>query len=78
MTTLTELNDVDEVASLLARIEAGSRGATADRFRRLLERFDSEHRRVTDRRFGGDLQTEVVDLTQRRRGTKPADRRILA
>jgi hypothetical protein len=43
MSTLTEVADPDEVASLLSRIEAGSSGRDADRFRSMLKQYQREH-----------------------------------
>ena len=66
MTTLTEVKDHEEVASLLARIESGTRDSLGDRFQSLLERFNSEHDsrgRVT---WVGNDAIETVDLTKKR------------
>lgn len=72
MSTLCEIQSEDEVAAMLARIEAGSRGKDAAKFEKLLEDFNQEHRR---RAFGvrgdaGDMrkalaQAPVIDLTRR-------------
>lgn len=62
MTTLSEVSDPDEVAGLLARIESGSRGRTADKFRAMLEQFESEHEGAP----GFGEQREVIDLTRSR------------
>jgi flagellar biogenesis protein FliO len=75
MTTLTELVDENEVASMLARIEAGARDGLAPRFQSMLERFNAEHanaggRSKTER--GDDVRAalldsdgaEIVDLTR--------------
>ena len=66
MTTLTEVRDHEEVASLLARIESGTRDSLGERFQSLLERFNSEHDsrgRVT---WVGNDAIETVDLTKKR------------
>ena len=43
MTTLSELIDADEVAALLARMEAGSSGRSAEKFKQVLRGFESDH-----------------------------------
>jgi flagellar biogenesis protein FliO len=75
MTTLSEVTDQNEVASLLARMEAGSRMKESARFRAALNRFDAEHEAVAPvaetpvKRAGrsagaAGLETEVIDLTR--------------
>ncbi len=70
MTTLSELTDPDEVASLLARLEAGSRPRDSLRFQSTLKSFEREHERLGKRGAAhagvtseGD-GVEVVDLTK--------------
>jgi flagellar biogenesis protein FliO len=72
MAMLCEIEGEDEVAAMLARIEAGSRGRDAARFEKMLEDFNQEHRRraVTSRGDTPDMrraiaQAQVVDLTRR-------------
>src|SRR5436190_3001800 len=43
MNTICELTDPDEVAALLARLEAGSSGRSAEKFKQVLRGFESEH-----------------------------------
>lgn len=84
MTTLSEISDPDEVAALLARIEAGTRrgGSPTARFKEALRRFGADHERLAHPlglpadRAGG----EVIDLTrsQPRRFGLPSVRRRLA
>jgi flagellar biogenesis protein FliO len=75
MSTLSEVSDPDEVAALLARMEAGARQRDAGRFRTALETFDREHERLLAQESGaagaagaaataarGDI--EIVDLTR--------------
>lgn len=69
MTALTEMTDPDEVAALLARMEAGSSERNAAKFRAALEEFQAEHDRLLGRprrRHNplADVETEVVDLTR--------------
>lgn len=75
MTTLTELVDENEVAAMLARIEAGASDGLAPRFQSLLERFNAEHTAAdgpTKRVGGVDARAallesdaaEFVDLTR--------------
>ena len=77
MTTICEVQDRDEVAALLSRLEAGSRGSAAQRFKSLLQRFESEHeprsaaparpaRSTPARSFPLGGEPEVVDLTRAR------------
>lgn len=74
MHSLCQIENEDEVAALLARIEAGSRGRDAARFEKMLEDFNSEHRRRTyTQRGGADMQSAmaqapIIDLTRRRSG----------
>lgn len=80
MQALSEVTDPDEVARLLARLEAGSNERDAARFRSVLRHFEDEHdaveRRgrhpVADQLQAGPHTVEVVDLTKsgrRRRET---------
>lgn len=78
MTALTEMTDPDEVASMLARLEAGSSGRTAERFQKVLRSFESEHdggpEIHTMRNPARLMQTtgdnnEVIDLTRSRMRT---------
>lgn len=69
MTALTEMTAPDEVAALLARMEAGSSERNAAKFRAALEEFQAEHDRLLGRprrRHNplADVETEVVDLTR--------------
>lgn len=77
MQSLCEVSDPDEVASLLGRMEAGSSGASADRFREVLAQFHAEHdrlNRANDRPRRGSMASaallgeppQVVDLTRSR------------
>lgn len=88
MVTLSEAADPEEVASILARLEAGSRAPGASRFRAKLRDFDAEHDRVLaqeglkPRNGPGDAldRGEIVDLTRGsgRRLTLPGKRRLSA
>lgn len=60
MTTLTELCNEDDVALLMARIEAGSRERLSTRFQKALTRANRGHEGFRDR----FLSTETVDLTR--------------
>lgn len=75
MTALSEMTDPDEVASLLARLEAGSSGRSAERFQRVLQSFESEHDSVPEIHTvrnpprltrGASDGNEVIDLTRSR------------
>ncbi|MDY7107384.1 MAG: flagellar biosynthetic protein FliO [Planctomycetota bacterium] len=71
MHTLTEVTGEDEVASLLSRMEAGSRSRDAVRFRSALRTFQQEHEGHASSRFppgdeAGRDRPELVDLTRRR------------
>lgn len=81
MQALSEVTDPDEVARLLARLEAGSNERDAARFRSVLRHFEDEHdaveRRgrhpVADQLQAGPHTVEVVDLTKSgRRRREPA------
>jgi flagellar biogenesis protein FliO len=67
MTPLAEVNDPDEVASLLARVEAGSTGATAAKFRRMLDSFKREHDDADSRPQPSSpiVRGPVIDLTRK-------------
>ena len=67
MTTLTEIKDQEEVASLLARIESGTRDSLGERFQSLLERFNAEHDSPARITRVGDDTIETVDLTRKKR-----------
>ncbi len=75
MTPLSEVTDPDEVASLQARIEAGSRAAAVGRFQALLDRLGGQDTsRLTAQRRGGAGErhaNEIIDLTRRRRSIWP-------
>ncbi len=75
MTPLSEFADPDEVASLQARIEAGSRAASVGRFQALLDRLGGQDTsRLTAPQPGGTGGTqanEIIDLTRRRRSIWP-------
>lgn len=67
MTTLSEVTDRDEVAVLLAGMEAGSRSREAARFRSVLRSFEREHERAGSKSRpagGGSPDVEIVDLTR--------------
>jgi flagellar biogenesis protein FliO len=71
MKTLTEMSDPDEVAALLARMEAGSRGKSAHRFNDVLRGYESEHhqpeihvQRPRSLATAPSPATEIVDLTR--------------
>ena len=75
MATRCEIDSEDEVAAMLARIEAGSRGRDAARFEKMLEDFNQEHRRRahTSRGESADIrramaQAPIIDLTKRAGG----------
>lgn len=57
MTTLTELTDINDVASLLARIEASERGGLGATFQRALSRAGETYR-------SGRSDIETIDLTR--------------
>ena len=58
MTTLTELCDPDEVASVLAKIDASERDSFGGSFHRALTRAGDGHRRSRN-------GIETIDLTRR-------------
>lgn len=68
MSALTSITDADEVAHLLASMEAGARQKEAARFRSILKSYDHEHAGKTDH-FGqgpgrsGNDGDQVIDLT---------------
>jgi flagellar biogenesis protein FliO len=67
--TLSEMSDPNEVAALLARLEAGANEKSQQKFRATLEHFESEHEVVLAKqsRAGAALaatQTEIIDLTR--------------
>jgi flagellar biogenesis protein FliO len=69
MAALTEITDPDEVASLLASLEAGSRQREAMRFRSILKSFEREHasqemRSADVGRRSGKGGDEIIDLTR--------------
>lgn len=70
MTMITELTSPEDVAALLARVEAGSSGRDVLRFRSLLRQYQHEHEHPSERsaqsrrRTGIELQTENVSLDQ--------------
>jgi flagellar biogenesis protein FliO len=69
MTMLSEMSDPDEVAALLARMEAGSSGRDAERFKSALEQFGAEYQNsftqpLDTQTTVADTETEVVDLTR--------------
>ena len=75
MTTLSEIADPIEVASLLSRVESGSSGKQAMRFRGMLKRFEAEHESAHRQNNREDLfpalddgsGAKIVDLTRRQR-----------
>ena len=71
MNTLTQVTDAEEVAALLARMEAGARSREAVRFKAALRTFQDEHERLASSRFSsgdesGIERAELVDLTRGR------------
>ena len=67
MTPISEITDVDEVAGLLGRMEAGSNQRSAAKFRQTLDEFHAEHETAT--RFARPRslprgETQVIDLTR--------------
>jgi flagellar biogenesis protein FliO len=71
MSTLTEVTDGEEVAALLARMEAGARSREALRFKSALRTFQDEHDRLAPPHspapHGRDIErAEIVDLTRGR------------
>ena len=69
MAALTEMTDPDEVASLLASLEAGSRQREAMRFRSILNSFEREHasqevQSANVNRGNGKGGDEIIDLTR--------------
>jgi len=62
MTTLSEVTDQNEVAALIARVEAGTSGASSAKFRSMLRHFEQAHDGVPDMEPG-----DVIDLTRSRR-----------
>jgi flagellar biogenesis protein FliO len=73
MSTLTQVTDAEEVAALLARMEAGARSREAARFKAALRTFQDEHERLATHRFppgeeSGPERAEIVDLTRGRAG----------
>lgn len=75
MSTLSEIDGEDEVAAMLARIEAGSRGKEAERFEKMLAEFNHEYRRrsIPSRNEAPDLHramagAPVIDLTKKSSG----------
>jgi hypothetical protein len=71
MRTLCELSDADEVAGVLARLEAGSNQRGAERFRATLNEFMTEHDAKSPARWKGRTvlppgEAEIIDLTRRR------------
>jgi flagellar biogenesis protein FliO len=71
MLPLCEMNDPEEVASLLARLEAGATSKTAGKFRQTLKQFQSEHHSANVRESERLIPShgdgaEIVDLTRAR------------
>lgn len=69
MRALSEVTNQDEVAGLLARMEAGSRSREAERFRSVLRSIEREHEQgggaePSPYATGGGSGVEVVDLTR--------------
>jgi flagellar biogenesis protein FliO len=69
MRALSEVTNQDEVAALLARMEAGARARDAGRFRSVLRAFEREHEQGSGAEpspyaTGGGSGVEVVDLTR--------------
>ncbi len=67
--TLSEMTDPNEVAALLARLEAGANDKSQHKFRAALERFEDEHESASavQSRAGAAVaaaQTEIIDLTR--------------
>ena len=76
MTVVTEMQDPDEVAALLSRMEAGSDSRSAAKFRSTLEQFMNDSQASSKRSGRGDERrsalpqgdAEIIDLTRRNRG----------
>ena len=70
MTALTEMTEPDEVASLLARMEAGAGERSVAKFRTALNEFVADHHAIQDRGPRANalprLEAEVIDLTRNR------------
>jgi len=67
MATLSEMSDPQEVAALLARLEAGANERDAMRFRSTLRTFDAEYEKLGEQEAQRGARVQVVDLTRRRR-----------
>jgi len=87
MVTLSEVADAEEVAAMLARMEAGARAKDASRFRAKLRDFEAEHDRAITQGAPGPGsgprialdRGEIVDLTRGSgRRALPGRRRIPA
>ena len=75
MATISEVSDSDEVASLLTRIETGTREKTGSKFSSLLSGFEEEHSRqggieLPHHALTSPQDGELIDLTRRRRAGK--------
>ncbi len=75
MATISEVSDSDEVASLLTRIETGTREKTGSKFSSLLSGFEEEHSRqggieLPHHTLTSPQDGELIDLTRRRRAGK--------
>lgn len=76
MSALSEMSDPDEVAALLARLEAGSSGRHAAKFKSALQEFEADHQALLNespmndsQRSGrslAEVETEIVDLTRQK------------
>lgn len=69
MSTLSEIVDHDEVAALLAKVEAGSRGKKGKSFQLMLRGYESDHAQRESVRSGHAprFEAEVIDLTRKSR-----------
>lgn len=71
MTTISEVTEPEEVASLLGRMEAGSSGRDAAKFQATLNDFVQEHEAAGRRKAASaprtlpSMEAELVDLTRR-------------
>lgn len=69
MSTLSEIVDHDEVAALLAKIEAGSRKKKGKSFMLMLRGYESDHVQCESVRSGHAprFEADVIDLTRKSR-----------
>lgn len=65
MTTLSEIVDENEVASLLARVEAGTAKKDAGTFKTIFSKFSREFDGEISKPLNSSDQGEVIDLTRK-------------